>query len=173
LNLSALKKLLPGISPPSKTYYCLVDARYASEIDEIAHTVIYSWRYNPKREFGVLYLSISPECAYREKLKQIHGRKQDLSPQVIGTFRVKLTKCLDLTTPSFLQTFRVSRDQLINSSDFTMTQSIARQARKLGFEAIIAPSAIGEDCSSLVVFKDKLIPPSYCIYDPQSIRSYA
>lgn len=151
-------------------------ARYASEIDEIAHTVIYSWRYNPKGEFGILYLSISPECTYREKLKQVHGRKQNLSPQVIGTFRVKLTKCLDLTTPSILQTFRVSLDQLINPfinpSDFSLTQSIARQARKLGFEAIIAPSAIGENCSSLVVFKDKLTPPSYCICDEQSVRSY-
>jgi len=172
LNLSALKRLLPGISPPSKTYYRLVDARYASEIDEIAHTVIYSWHYNPKGEFGVLYLSISPECAYQEKLKQVHGRKQDLTPQVIGTFKVNLTKCLDLTNPSLLQTFRVSLDQLINPSDFSLTQSIARQTRTLGFEAIIAPSSIGEDCSSLVVFKDKLTPPSYCIYDSQSIRSY-
>lgn len=172
MNLSALKNLLPGISPPSKIYYRLVHARYASEIDEIAHTVIYSWRYNPKGEFGVLYLSINPECAYWEKLKQVHGRKSDLSSQVVGTFQVNLSKCLDLTTPSILQTFRVSLDQLINPSDFTMTQSIAREARKLGFEAIIAPSAIGEDCNSLVVFKDKLTPPSYCIYDSQSIRSY-
>lgn len=172
MNLSSLKKHLPGISPPSKTYYRLVDARYASEIDEIAHTVIYAWRYNLKGEFGVLYLSISPECAYREKLKQVHSRKSDLSSQVVGTFQVNLSKCLDLTAPSVRQALKVIIDQLIDPSDFTMTQSIAREARKLGFEAIIAPSAVGEDCSSLVVFKDKLNPPSYCIYDAQSIRPY-
>lgn len=149
-----------------------MDARYASEIDEIAHAVLYSWRYNPKGEFGVLYLSLSSECAYREKLKQVHGRKQDLSPQVVGTFSVNLTKCLDLTNQSIQQTLRVSPAQLINPSDFPLTQSIAREARNLGFEAIIAPSAVGEDCNSLVVFKDKLFPPSYCIYDAQSIRSY-
>ena len=172
MNLSDLKKLLPGISSSSKTYYRLVDARYTSEIDEIAHTILYSWRYNPKGEFGVLYLSISPECAYQEKLKQIHGRKQDLTPQVVGTFRVKLTKCLDLTNPSFQQAINVTPAQFIDPSDFSLTQSIARQARTLGFEAIIVPSAVGVDCSSLVVFKDKLFPPSYCICDEQFIRRY-
>lgn len=167
MNFSALKELLPGVLSPSKIYCRLVDARYASEIDEIAHTVLYSWRYNPKGEFGVLYLSISSECAYREKLKQVHGRKRDLFPQVVGAFKVNLTKCLDLTNPSLRQTLGVSVDQLIDPSDFSLTQSIAREARNLGFEAIVAPSAVGEDCSSLVVFKDKLIPPSYCIYDKE------
>jgi RES domain-containing protein len=170
LNLSNLNKLLPGVSVPSKVYYRLVDARYALEIDEIVHTVLYSWRYNPKGEFGVLYLSISSECAYREKLKQIHGRKQDLSPQVVGVFKVNLTKCLDLTNSSFRETLNVSLDELINRYDFSLTQSIAREARKLGFEAIIAPSAVGENCSSLVVFKDKLVPPSYCIYERELER---
>jgi hypothetical protein len=150
----------------------MVNARYANEIEEIAHTVLYSWHYNPKGEFGVLYLSISPECAYQEKLKQVHGRRSDLSSQVVGTFQVNLSKCLDLTAPSVRQVLKVAIDQLVDPSDFTMTQSIAREARKLGFEAIIAPSAVGEDCSSLVVFKDKLNPPSYCIYDAQSIRPY-
>lgn len=172
MNFSTLKKLLPGISSPSKIYYRLVNVRYASEIDEIAHTVLYSWRYNPKGEFAVLYLSISPECAYREILKQVYGYKQYLRPQVVGDFRVNLTKCLDLTNPSLLQTLGVSTDQLINPSDFSLTQSIAREARNLGFEAIIAPSAVGEDCSSLVVFKDKLTPPSYCIHDEESVRSH-
>lgn len=171
MNLSALKNLLPGAPPPSRTYYRLIDARHASEIDEIAHTILNSWRYNPKGEFGVLYLSTSPECAYREKLKQVHGRKQDLSPQVLGAFEVNLTKCLDLNSPSSLQTLDMSPDQLINP-DFPLTQAIAREARNLGFEAIIAPSAIGEDCRSLIVFKDKLVPPSYCICDKQAVHPY-
>ncbi len=172
MNLSYLKKVLPGISAPSKRYYRIINAQYANEIEEIAHTVLFSWRYNPKGEFGVLYLSISPECAYREKLKQVNGHKSDLFSQVIGIFQVNLSKCLDLTDSSINQVLKVTIDQLIDPSDFTITQSIAREARKLGFEAIIAPSAVDEECSSLVVFKDKLNPPSSCMYDIQSIYPY-
>ncbi len=172
MKLHALRELLPGAPPPSDTYYRIVNAHYAAEMDEMVHTILYSWRYNPRGEFGVLYLSISPDCAYREKLKQVHSRKQDLPPQVIGTFSVNLTGCLDLTNISFLKKLHLSTDQLIDTSDFSLTQIIAREARNSGFEAIIAPSAIGEDCSTLVVFKDRLIPPAYCICDKGSIRSY-
>jgi RES domain-containing protein len=145
---------------------------YASEIDEITHSILYSWRYNPKGEFGVLYLSVSPKCAYREKLKQVSGHEEDLLPQAVGSFRVDLARCLDLTNASFREKLGISREQLTLSFDFSMTQSIAREARNLGFEAIIAPSAIGTDCGTLVVFKDKLSPPSYCILDEKSIRPY-
>ncbi|MCK4524778.1 RES family NAD+ phosphorylase [candidate division WOR-3 bacterium] len=150
----------------------MINAQYANEIEEIAHTILFSWRYNPKNEFGVLYLSINQECAYLEKLEQVYGRKSNLSPQVVGTFKVNLTKCLDLTDSSVREVLKIAIEPLIDPSDFTVTQSIAREARKLGFEAIIAPSAISEDCSSLVVFKDKLNPPSYCMYDTQSICPY-
>ncbi len=172
MNLSALKNLLPGVSLSVKIYYRMVEANYAPKIDEIAQTVLVSWRYNPKGEFGVLYLSISPECAYQEKLKQVHGHKSDLKQQVIGKFSVNLIRCLDLTKPSFQQTIGVTSSLLIDPSDFSLTQSIAREARSLGFEAIIAPSAVNDERSSLVVFKDKLIPPSYCIYAKQSIHAY-
>lgn len=172
MKLHALRELLPGAPPSSNTYYRIVNARYAAEMDEMVHTILYSWRYNPRGEFGVLYLSISPDCAYREKLKQVHGRKQDLPHQVIGTFRVNLSGCLDLTNSSFLKKLHLSTNQLIDPTDFSITQIIAREARSSGFEAIIAPSAIGEDCSTLVVFKDRLIPPAYCICDKDSIRSY-
>ena len=172
MNLSALKKLLPGISCPLDTYYRMVNAIYASEIDEITHSILYSWRYNPKGEFGVLYLSVSPECAYREKLKQVSGHKEDLLPQTVGSFRVKLTECLDLTNSSFQKKLGIFKEQLTQPFDFSLTQVIAREARNLGFEAIIAPSAIGEDCSTLVVFKDKLNPPSYCILDKKSVHPY-
>ena len=172
MNLSAIEKLLPGISIPPKIYYRMVEADYAERIDEIAQAILSSWRYNPKGEFGVLYLSISPECAYREKLKQVHGHKSDLKQQVVGKFSVRLTRCLDLTNQSCQRKIGVTTSHLMNPSDFSLTQSIAREARSLGFEAVIAPSAVRDDCSSLVVFKDKLISSSYCIYDKQSIHAY-
>lgn len=172
MNLHALKELLPGVSLSDNTYYRLVIASYAPQIDDIAQSILHSWRYNPKGEFGVLYLSLSPECAYREKLKQVYNNAHALLPQVIGKFSVGSTRCLDLTQPSFQDTLGLSPSQLIDPDDFSATQSIAREARNVGFEIIIAPSAIGDDCKNLVVFRDRLNPPSYCIVDKQSIHPY-
>lgn len=150
----------------------MIDARYTAEIDETAHTVLYSWRYNPKGEFGVLYLSSSPECCWREKLKQAQGRASDLPPQAVGGFDNNLSKCLDLTDEACREGLAVGLDDLIQPADFEMTQKLASQARRAGFEGIIAPSAIGADCRTLVVFKDKLVPPSYCTLAPNSIKRY-
>lgn len=172
MNLSAVAGLLPRAASLKKAYYRMIDARHMAEIDEIAHTVLYSWRYNPKGEFGVLYLSSSPECCWREKLKQVHGRAADLPPQVVGAFEVDLAKCLDLTHAACLTALTVSRDELVQPADFAATQDLARHARRAGFEAIIAPSAIGTDCRTLVVFKDKLVSPSYCVLKPGSIKAY-
>ncbi len=172
MNLNALKELLPGVPLSDDTYYRLVIASYAPQIDDIAQSILHSWRYNPKGEFGVLYLSMSPDCAYKEKLKQVHNNAQALLPQVIGKFNVRSTRCLDLTQPFFQDALGLSSSQLIDPDDFSVTQSVAREARNLGFEIIIAPSATGNDCKNLVVFRDRLNPPSYCIVDKQSIRPY-
>lgn len=149
----------------------MVHSNYADEIDEITHTMHFSWRYNPPGEFGVLYLSVSAECAFQEKLKQAHGRLQDLPAQVVGAFRIRI-KCLDLTDEKRRKNLGVTLQQLTSPTDFSVTQRLAREARKMGFEGIIAPSAASEDCYSLVVFKDKLKPPSYCILEPKSIHAY-
>ena len=172
MKLSALRDLLPGDPPPATHYFRLVEKDYALQIDETAQTVLRAWRYNPRGEFGVLYLSSRPECAYREKLKQVFGKKHYLKPQVIGQFAVNLTKCLDLTQAACLVQLGLTREELIDPSEFSSPQAIAREARRIGFEAILAPAAIGEDCHSLVVFKDKLSPPASCICETASIRPY-
>ncbi len=150
----------------------MLDARFAAGIDETAQTVLYSWRYNPKGEFGVLYLSKSRECAYQEKLRQVHGRAGDLPPQVTGSFRAHLSRCLDLNDAACRRKLQIELEPLIDTSDFSVTQGIAREARRLGFEAIIAPSVVGEACHSLVVFKDKLSPPAYCVCEPESVKPF-
>jgi hypothetical protein len=172
VKLSALRDLWPGEPPPSKQYFRLVDKDYALQIDETAQTVLHAWRYNPRGEFGVLYLSSRPECAYREKLKQVFGQKHYLKPQVVGQFAVNLPKCLHLKNPDCLTKLGVAREQLIDPSDFSIPQSIAREARRIGFEAILALAPIGEDCHSLIVFKDKLSPAASCICEFASIRDY-
>jgi hypothetical protein len=78
-------------------------------------------------------------------------------------FDVKLRRCLDLTSAKVLKALGLTREELVSPDDFTTPQAVSRAARKAGFEALIAPSAIGEDCETLVVFKEKLAPPSYCV----------
>jgi hypothetical protein len=172
VKLSALSDLFPGAPPPAEQYFRLVEKDFALQIDETAQTVLRAWRYNPRGEFGVLYLSSRPECAYREKLKQVFGKKHYLKLQVVGQFEVNLPKCLHLTNPDCLTKLGVTREQLIDPSDFSIPQAIAREARRIGFEAILAPAAIGEDCHSLIVFKDKLSPPASCLCHFDSIHDY-
>lgn len=172
MKLAALPALLPGIAPPTRKYFRMVGAAHAADIDETAHTVLYSWRYNPKGEFAVLSLSSTPECAYREKLKQVGEDPRSLKPQVVATFTLRLARCLDLTDAATRRRLGVSLSQLVGPTDFTVIQALAREARKLGFEAIMAPSAIGDDCHSLVVFKDRLAPPSCCLLVKDSVSPY-
>jgi hypothetical protein len=130
VKLSALSDLLPGKPPSSSQYFRLVEKDYARQIDETAQTVLRAWRYNPRGEFGVLYLSSQPDCAYREKLKQVFGKKHYLKPQVVGQFAVNLPKCLHLTDTDCLTKLGVTREQLIDPSDFSMTQAIALDSRR-------------------------------------------
>lgn len=173
MKLAALDALLARPATLDKaSYYRMVDARYAAEIDEIAHTVLYSWRYNPRGEFGVLDLSRSPECCWREKLRQVGGRAADLPPQSVGRFEARLSRCLNLNDAGVQAALSVAPAELASPSDFALTQELARQARAKGFEAILGPSAVGPDCHSLVVFKDKLAPPSYCVLAAGAVKAY-
>jgi RES domain-containing protein len=163
VNLAALRRLRPGVRPPQTRWHRMVDERWAESLDETAQTVLRAWRWNPAGEFGVLYLSKSADCCRREKLRQVGGNPDFLPPQVVGTFEVKLRRCLDLTSPKVLRALSLTREEFIAPDSFTKPQAVARAARRLGFAALIVPSAIGLDYETLVVFKDKLAPPSSCI----------
>ena len=141
----------------------MVDARYKDSVDETAQTVLHAWRWNPPGEFAVLYLSKDAGCCRREKLRQVGGNPDFLPPQYTGTFEVKLSRCLDLTSAPVRKALGLTKEEILSPDDFTKTQAVARAARQAGFEALIAPSAVGDDCETLVVFKDKLAPPSSCI----------
>jgi hypothetical protein len=79
------------------------------------------------------------------------GRAQTILPlKRVATMIEEVLKALGLT-----------REEFISPDDFTKPQAVARAARRAGFEALIASSAIGDDCETLVVFKDRLEPPSY------------
>jgi hypothetical protein len=86
--------------------------------------------------------------------------------RLAGAFEAKLNRCLDLTSRKALKALSVTREELLSFDDFTKPQAVSRAARQAGFEAVIAPSAIGDDCATLVVFKDRLAPPSSCVLLP-------
>ncbi len=150
----------------------MLDRRFGSKMDEISPSLLYGGRYNPAGEFGVLYFAISPRCAYTELLKQVEGVKEDLPARVVGTFRLDLRKCLDLTDPQVHKSLGISLADLTAPTDFRLTQQISQAVRKVGFEALLVPSAASPECKNLVVYKDKLLPPSFCIFDVKSIAPF-
>jgi RES domain-containing protein len=143
----------------------VVSKEFAAGIDDIGPSFLVGWRYNPKHEFGVLYLAVSPACCVLERGRQFGGGAEVFRPFVTGRFKVDVRRCLDLTHKDVLRTLEVSREDLLAGDDYALPQSIAREARRVGFEAIVAPSAASDRCVNLVVFKDKLHPHSYCLFD--------
>jgi RES domain-containing protein len=162
MNLGAIRSLLPGIPTPTNTYFRVVSDAFAASIDDIWPSFHHGWRFNPKNEFGVLYLAISKRCCSLERLRQFRGDERGLAPLIVGEFKVNIARCLDLTSTTFLKKLGITTQELL-SEDFALPQSVAREARSAGFEAIIAPSAASEECQNLVVFKDRLTPPSFCL----------
>lgn len=162
MNLGAIRSLLPGVQSPRTTYFRIVSEAFAHSIDDIWPSYDRGWRFNPKKEFGVLYLSISEHCCGLERARQSRGSGGNFQPLVVGEFKVSIKRCLDLTSVEVLKTISIERNELL-TEDLVLPQSIAREARNAGFEAILAPSAASEECQNLVVFKDKLIPPSFCL----------
>jgi len=150
----------------------MLDRRFGSKMDEISPSLIYGGRYNEAGEFGVLYLTVNPPCAYAELLKQVDGMKEDLPALVVGTFRVELRKCLDLTDPQVRENLGIRLADLTVPADFDLTHRISKTVRQAGFEALVVPSAAHADCKNVVVYKDKLLPPSFCIFDAESVQPY-
>lgn len=172
MKLAAIRDLFPGTPSENDLYYRMTNEVHGATMDDIGPSFIYGGRYNIKNEFGVLYLSSSPQCAFSERLRQVKGRKDDLLPQVIATFEVKIQKCLNLFEKNIQRVIGVVWEDLTKDSDFLTPQSIAREARNAGFEALLAPSAVGKECQTLVVFKDRLSPPSYCLLKKGSLKPF-
>jgi len=172
LNLAAVRGIFPGSPAPGEIYFRLVNKPFAATIDDIGPAFRLGWRYNPKDEFGVLYLASSAHCSYLEKLRQVNGRAEHLPPQVLGAFRVRIERNLDLTDPAILKLLAIKPEDLTADKDFTTPQALAREARFVGFESLLVPSAAGALCKNLVVFKDKLSPPSYCQFDQATLIDY-
>lgn len=107
-------------------------------------------RYNPRGEFGALYLSDTETACRAEMQRRVGIRPRYWHAHI----RVRVRKALDLTDASTLDKLGISQASLV-FMDWLLPQDIALAARRAGFNALIVPSAAGGH-RNVVVFKDLL-----------------
>jgi RES domain-containing protein len=118
-------------------------------------------RFNPKGEFGAVYVALNRRTAERElsRLAERLGFTVDmLLPRAMLTLDINLGAVLDLTLRGTQKEWGLTPDAL-RASDFAICQEVARAARRDGYEAILFPSATGEGLN-LAIFFDQLRPGS-------------
>lgn len=119
------------------------------------------FRFNPPREFGVLYVALNERTALAELERQaarLGIPVSRLAPRLMLQLEVSLGRVLDLTELGIREAWGLSLSDLA-SDDYTRCQSVARAARRDGFEAIRYPSATGEG-ENLAIFMDRLAKES-------------
>jgi RES domain-containing protein len=131
-------------------WHRFVAERYKDAADSDQGALEHGGRYNPRREFGALYLSESPDACRVEMQRRPGVRLRYWHARV----RVRLARALDLTDPDIREKLRITRDDL-TTDNWDLTHDVGRMARRAGFDALIVPSAVGEH-RNLVVFKDLL-----------------
>jgi RES domain-containing protein len=128
-------------------------------------------RYNPPREFGVLYLALDPLTCLEETIRFAQSTPNEAAkrlPRIIVGIEVVLSQVLNLTNLDMLNAIGVAADDLVATGWFdaqqrgevALTQQMGRAARNCGVEALIVPSAAGPDTQNLVVFSDQLLEGS-------------
>lgn len=142
------------ISSPIEGYFFrIVNKKYENEILSIQGSLEYGGRYNPKNEFGILYLGQTEEVCKAEKeraIKDLHF----LKPQLIAKINLKLEKVLDLTNPENLKMLGISEKDLVQK-DYDIPQMIGKLAKKTKYEALLVPSITGKG-KNLAIFMDNL-----------------
>ena len=118
-------------------------------------------RWNPQGEYGVLYTALNEETAKAE-LERLAERQgltlDDLAPRDLVSIEVSVSKVLDLTDNKILAQIGIGENVIVGD-DASLCLEISRQARRAGFEAILAPSATRKG-AILVVFPDRIRPTS-------------
>lgn len=130
-------------------------------------------RFNPRGEYGALYLSCDRGTAVAELRRRADRLAIELSallPRSILTVDLRLGSVLDLTDPDVRAEWGLDEHTLA-ADDFTPCQEVGRAARREGFEAIRYPSATGAG-KNLVVFLDRLHPGSRAqVVDAQTFEA--
>lgn len=121
-------------------------------------SIAFGGRYNPPWQFGALYFGLTQEICWQEIEKKNDGPVKQ-SRFKLFPVRVSLQKVLDLSDPSVRETLELEKEDLIKPFDYELMRKIAIRVRKMGYEAILAPSSVGEG-KILAVFRDLLLPGS-------------
>jgi len=101
-------------------------------------------RWNRKEKYGALYTSLSKETAILEILRA--AEKRNRKPSELGrrdyvAVRARLARVLDLTQPEFYTFLETSPAAFL--SDTSLCLVVADEARQLGCEGMLVPSATG------------------------------
>jgi RES domain-containing protein len=119
-------------------------------------------RFNPRGEFGAVYVSLEPETAMAELRRQATQRDihvENLLPRTLFAANVQLQRVLNLDSDVVRKEWSLTTEAL-RSSNWEPCQRVARRARNEGYEAIRFPSATGSG-GNLAIFLDRLLPGSF------------
>ncbi|MCQ3804392.1 MAG: RES family NAD+ phosphorylase [Acidimicrobiia bacterium] len=114
-------------------------------------------RFNPCQSFPVLYLCTTPACTAAELTRL--ARRQGIAveqflPREVWRIQVDLTRVLDLTDDTVLDTLELEIGSLV-SDDYSLTNEIGEAAYEQGFQAIVTRSATAVD-DVIAIFTEKL-----------------
>ena len=114
-------------------------------------------RFNPRQSFPVLYLCTTRPCAAAELTRLAHRQGiavEHFLPREVWRIQVNLTRVLDLTDSTVLNTLGLDPEDLIRD-DYQLTNEIGETAYEQGFQAIITRSATDVD-DVIAIFTEKL-----------------
>jgi RES domain-containing protein len=141
------------------TVYRHLSTQYASL--DTSGSIKAGGRWNPRGEFTALYTALTEETALAE-LQRLAERQalslDDLAPRDMAAIAVVISKVLDLTDKEILAQLGITEDEIVRN-DVSLCHEISRVAQRIGFEAILAPSATRRG-TVLVVYTERLLGSS-------------
>ena len=151
---------LPSISLQGK-FFRIVSKKHQDEILDTQGSLEFGGRYNSPGVAGVLYLGESKQVCKAERERK--SPSVLLLPQVIATIKVSLQKVLDLTNPGNLKNIGIKKQDLLRSErkgdGYELPRKLAAWAYRVGYEALLVPSATGKG-KNLVVFLNQCLKGS-------------
>lgn len=114
-------------------------------------------RFNPPDSFPVLYLCSTRACAvaeFRRAGARLAIGPEGLLPRHLFRYSMRLDRVLDLREDETTAILKVSREDLVGH-DVSTTRQIGEAAHALGLQAVLAPSATGQD-DVLAVFIENI-----------------
>lgn len=158
-NLIDLKDRLKNISPISLKEICFHGFRKDIPALNIENYKYTNGRWHIKGEFGGLYSGENQKVC-QEEIRRVYSGKTPVKEYRLVELQISLSKVLDLTNSGNLIKLNIKKEQLISSKrqvpeTVVIPNSIAKSTHRLGYEAIIAPSATGLG-KSIVLYQDNL-----------------